>query len=521
MENSGALGAVLTEVRRRIPRRDLAVFCGSLCTAFLVHLYGFTHKFVNHDDINELYYSVSSGLESGRWLLGTVEKVWGCVSSPGVMGLLGAVWLALTVVLVVRIFRVRHLPAALAVGLCMVSYPTVVCTYSYMFTAPTYFFALFLAALGAYLLKEGGKWRFLGGAACVALAMGIYQAYIALPAALLVSAFLVEICEGRWDSAKALFLALLRALLGLVCVLALYFVMLRLCLFLGHMELTDYAGISGMGQITPAILLERTLLAYKRFFLLPREPFMHAIHRLFPYVMWMCMGLLLLAAGAAAVRRRLYRKPGVLLLLLVLAVLLPLACHLAYLMAEAWAVHRLMTYPVVLVWLLPAVAADKISLPEDGRWPRWLALGAAAFGLLLSLGCGYEGALITGKTYLSMDLSRTTAVTYFNRLAAKIELQEGYVPGAKVALFGDAQVESAVPDDGLTGVLVGREVLNFYSRNTFLRYFLGWDYGWVSEEEKAAIAATEAFQNMPCYPAEGSIATINGVIAVKFSEPFS
>ncbi|MCD7830677.1 MAG: hypothetical protein LUI01_00165 [Firmicutes bacterium] len=28
----------------------------------------------------------------------------------------------------------------------------------------------------------------------------------------------------------------------------------------------------------------------------------------------------------------------------------------------------------------------------------------------------------------------------------------------------------------------------------------------------------EEFQNMPCYPAEGSIAVINGIITVKFSE---
>ena len=94
MDNGGALGTLFTEVRARIPRRDLTVFCSSLGMVFLVHLYGFTHKFINHDD---MYYSVSSGLESGRWFLGTAEKVWVCVSSSGIMGLLGALWLALTI----------------------------------------------------------------------------------------------------------------------------------------------------------------------------------------------------------------------------------------------------------------------------------------------------------------------------------------------------------------------------------------------------------------------------------------
>ena len=48
-------------------------------------------------------------------------------------------------------------------------------------------------------------------------------------------------------------------------------------------------------------------------------------------------------------------------------------------------------------------------------------------------------------------------------------------------------------------------------------YFHGTRYNFVSPEKEAEIMATGEFQQMPVYPAAGSIQTINGVITVRLS----
>ena len=56
-----------------------------------------------------------------------------------------------------------------------------------------------------------------------------------------------------------------------------------------------------------------------------------------------------------------------------------------------------------------------------------------------------------------------------------------------------------------------------WSRKQFLAYFLNSPYNWATEEQIADVVTTPAYQEMPCYPSEGSIATINDIVVVKLS----
>ncbi len=138
--------------------------------------------------------------------------------------------------------------------------------------------------------------------------------------------------------------------------------------------------------------------------------------------------------------------------------------------------------------------------------------------ILLEAAVGYECVLITNRAYFTMDMTYENMYAYYTKLTAKIEMQEGYTTDSKVALIGTASMDNFVPETNMTGVLVGSKALNIYSRQKFFAYFLAVDYNYAGSDDIAAIKATEEFQNMPCYPAEGSIAVINGIITVKFSE---
>lgn len=516
MPDKSALGALSARAKKLVSRRDAALFTMSFLLILAVHYFAFTNKLINHDDLSELF-SGGSLLASGRWLLNPVLKLMGRVSAPAVYGPAGSALLALTALTVIRVLRIRRTAAAAAVALCMAAHPTVVCTWAYMFTAPAYFFAMLLAALGAALIRRPG-WRcFASGAALIGMSMGCYQAYLALAAALSVLALLVDVWDGRFDGTGPLLTACLRSLLGLLAGLLIYLAVLKVCLLATGTELLSYAGIDRMTGVSPAVLLKRALLSFRMFFRFPDSPAFSAVHRFFPGFLRAGLAAAALSALYFTLRRRLWREPGTLIVHTALLAAMPLAAELCYVMADRSAVHWLMLFPTALVWAVPAVAADRVELPEKGRAKRAAATAAAVALLAVTGLTGCEGALIANKAYLEMELTRQSANSYLTRLLTRVEEHEGYAPGAKVALIGRAGMDAGIPDEGLTGLFIGEELLNIYSRGSLLRFYHGASLGWVSPEEIRRIQDSDEFAGMPAYPAEGSVRTIYGVITVKLS----
>lgn len=517
MPDGSALGALTDKLKKRIDRRDVAVFAMSFLLAFGIHLYSFTNKLLNQDDIFELF-GGGTLLGSGRWLLNPVMKLTGRVSMPVVYGLAGSVLLALTILTVIRVLRVRRLLTAAVVALAMAAHPSVACTWAYMFTAPAYFFAMLLAVLGVSLIRRPGWGSFALGAALVGMSMGCYQAYLALASTLAVLALMADIWDGELRGEwKHLVWTCLRSLAGLVAGLVIYFAVLKLCLWVTGMELVSYAGLDSMTDVTLGMMLKRVALAYKRFFTFPESPAFLAVHRSFPAFLTAGAVLSLLSAVYLAARRRIWTSVLLPVVFLALLCVFPLAADLSYVMAEEYAVHWLMLYPTVFLWVVPALAADRMELPEKGTFKRAAACASALVLLAVTAANGYEGALIDNKVYLEMELSRQSAQNYLTRLFTKIEEQEDYTLETKVVLIGTASMPSKIPDEHLTGIFVGSGLLNIYSRSLLETYYHGFSHGRVSPQETEALKATAEFAAMPSYPAEGSIRTIDGIITVKLS----
>lgn len=521
MTQSSVIEGLQDKMKRHISKLDAAVFIGAFILTMLVHFYLFTHKFINHDDIDGLYSSCSFGLSSGRWLLQTVCGLTGNFSSSWLNGTAGALYLAVAMVAVVRIYELKHLLPALLVALCMVSFPTVASTYAYMFCSSPYLFALMLSAIGAWCISRERIGYVVIGSILIALSMGCYQAYFGLAAVLLVVSMILGLCKGRWgEDWKQFLITGVKYVLGLLAGMVLYLVILKLCLWITGTELTEYQGIRDMGKLTPWTFLVRIAIAYWSFFRFFTNAWLEIFHGGFLLVAILCMLFTLGSVAWVVYQKKLYQTPWKLGFLILLILLFPLASNFVYVMTSSGYVHLVMVYPMVVLLTLPAVVADGITkdrtMVQTGV--RRLLVSATLLGLLLTAACGYEGVLITNRAYFSMDVTYENVYAYFVKLTAKLEMTEGYTKDSPIAMIGDASMDNYVPPTNMTGVLTGDTALNFYSRGYFLSYFLASDYHYVSPEDREAIQNTAEFQAMPCYPAEGSIQTINGIITVKFSE---
>lgn len=507
-----AIALLSARLLRTVSLSDLALFLGSFLLALLVHLYIFTHKLLNLDDVGYLFGNPDFALSSGRWLLSPVSSLGAYCSSPWVNGLLGACFLALGVVFTEKALGLTHGLSMGLTALVLTAFPTVALTYSYMFSAFQYLLSLALAAAGACLIARPGRIALMGGVLCVTLSMGCYQAYFCYAATLLLLVLILRVCgrPGRGEVAAAL-----RFLSALALAMLLYFLILRLCLALTGTSLTPYQGIDQMGKVTPAVLLTRIGTAYREYFAFFRNEW-QVFHRVFVVLSRLSMVLGVLGLAWAAWRARLWQRPCSLVLLVAAAVLFPLSSALIFVMTGG-AVHMLMVYPLALTLCLPGLLADRLPLPRSPSLRR-AALGLTGSLLAVQLLCGFECCLVTNHAYLALDLSHQAITAYYNRLLTRMEETEGYTSLTPVAMIGQHQMEQVLPVSGLYGSLTGKEALNMYNWPMAFWYYLGAQTVPAHSDQVRALEASPEVQAMPSYPAPGSLDMMDGILVVKLSQ---
>ena len=516
MHETGMLEELTSQLRRRFQKQDLLAFLSGFGFTLLVHLYMFTNKFVNYDDVGGLYSDCEAGLSSGRWMLHPIKMVVGSFSSAWIGGVAMAVLMGVAVASVVRLFRIRRSIPILLLSLSMTAFPVLACNNSYMYCAVQYVAALALSAAAALFIHRDRWWSILIGIAMLAVSMGAYQAYFCFAAALLVTVLMVETAVGC-DSEKPLrfIWKALRHVVSLGLGMVLYMVILRVLLKITGTVLTDYKGISTMGQISLGELIHRILLSYREFF-----PFYGSwiFHPVFAWISGAGLLASLIGLAVLMVHSRAWRRGWPIAFLVVLLAVLPLASNLVYVMSGE-AVHMVMRYAMLMPLLLPVILVDRIPMPDGNQLRRGLATALVLVLLLVQTAFGWEFFELTNRAYFTMDMSYKNAYSYATRLCAKIELQPDFTPETPVAIIGTAKFPNSVPPPfGMMGILTGDGIINMYTRNDFFEHFLGVKYRYAYEEQIEKIRRTKFFKKMPCYPSSGSIAEYKGVIVVKFSD---
>lgn len=513
---------VYARLRGRVPAYIKLCFASSMVLGFAAHMFAFTNKLPNHDDIGHLF-EAGYGTYSGRWLLPSVLELDGSFSIPWLIGLLGLLCLAGTVCLTAALLRIRRPLECIVTAALMTSFPTVAGTFSYMFTADAYFLGLLLAACGAWAASRMPKSGIPLGAAAICLSMGIYQAYFPVAAALCVGTLIFDVLDGKM-SFKALIIKGVKQAAALALGMAAYIVIVKITT--RETGLVDYMGLSTMGQIKLSELPGLIFKSYKEYlsFFLKNDSGFH-----FWFIKYI-VPLSGLCAAALLVLLLSKSKPGAArsLLVIVLVILYPLACHLIYVMTAGGEVHDLMRYgtvllPVATVALAGYACRSYLDLSVSAQWLRaiacWTILGSMAL-------TAYSYMVADNKIYLKMELSYEQAYAYSNRLLSAIESCSGYERGLPVALVGSGTTEQSAmyPTPQLDSIFVTgaaslRDFRISYTYGDFLRFYLGFPdpvYLDGSDIVKALSERPEV-KAMPLYPQAGSIRIIDNTVVVKLN----
>lgn len=500
-----------------IPIQAKTAFFSCVILGFLTHLFAFTNIIPNSDGLSRIY-DAQQMTVSGRWFLHYASMFHGYIQAPALIGALSLLFLGCAAAMAVDVLGLK---SRLAAGLCggvIALFPAVAYTYLYMFTASAYAFAIALAVFSVWLTRKFPK-RFWLASIPLACAIGTYQAYFAVAAALALSCVILDLLDGGKplkDTIRDGF-----RILGMLALsAAVYYVVLQIFLKVKGVELLSYQGMSEFGaELSIGAIAGMFIDTYKNFLYFFLSPGSFGYNTGVLTVMHLA---LLVCAGAAVlihvVKKKLYREPARLVLLVLGCALIPLACNFTQLLSESTPIMR---YAFTFAYVLMIALADRLPAELKGRKALKGASCAAMMAVLLIF------AQISNLAYTASATAHRSTETFSTNLVGRVESTPGYESGMEVVIIG------SFPDEVYYSEIEAFQLVEHYScmsatvmqLNKHVYYYLNdWlNVPWQepSEETFLAISQSEAFQAMPLYPSDGSVQIIDGKVVVKLAEEYT
>lgn len=475
-------------------------FLTALLTGLAAHVFMFTNKLVNHDDIEALFYKGAT-VTSGRWGLELSKLLFPNCSMPWIYGFLTLLLISVSVCIILGILEIRSKLYQIMLAAVVVTFPSLTGTYCFMFTSAAYGLAFLLAVLCVWFYQRGGAVNAAFATASLVLCLSIYQAYIAITASIFV--LLMIRCCLEEKSVWQIVAYGLKALAMMAAALAVYFAITLLVFYFTGAEFNTYVidnvndKASLPGKLRMAYENFRDIFTFRNYSLISSEcaRFAHLL-----LLGELLAGLILAARGS---------KPLNWVLLAVLTLLLPLSINCMYLLMSPQSIHTLVLYSFVCMYFFLALILEKLE-PWSGRFMKDIT--ALLMCVIIA-----SNVYFANMTYLKMHLQYENANAFYVSLIAQIKETEGFDENSRVAIIGQQDnLLYPFPELGTDGLLgPSRDLVNIYSKENFFRRYLGFDVPFASQEEMEALCETTEFEQMAEYPYYGSVKEIGDYIVVK------
>ena len=465
----------MSRLWQRVDPAARAAFFSCFMVGYLAHLFAFANLIPNADGLSRVY-DPQQMTVSGRWFLHYASALNDFTQMPAAIGLVTMVLLGLAAALTVDVLKIRGRVAAGLWGAIMAAFPCLGYTFLYMFTASAYALAILLAAGSVWLARRGDKWSLLGPV-LLALAMGIYQAYVTVAIGLALLAVLWETLEPSATFQRTMRLGV-RFVAHLAVGAILYYAILMVFLKVKGLELLSYLGMDAALAVGAACFFAR--VGSKR---LKGEP-------------WRLVGGLCMIA------------------------LLPLGLNFMRVLSPYSDPTPLMKYSFVLVYGAVLMLAD--GAESTRRLKRGWEYVPVVWAVLLLLFCVNTDNLL----YTATAQSHRATESYATRMLSRIESCPGYEKGMEIVVIGapdESQLRTRIPTFfQVDHYSVPLNTVTHLNKHLYY-YFNDWlnvPVDEPDEETMIAVSDSAAFKAMPLYPADGSVQVVDGRVVVKVQETY-
>lgn len=499
---------------RRMAKKDVATLLILFITCFFTHYYLFTHRFLNEDMIGYTSYTTRH-ITLGRWSEIIIPYI-----SPSVMFLFVCILLPITAFLTIKTLGFSSRVFSILSAMICVVFPSLSYAFGYTILVAIYCITLFEAVLAVYFTLKY-KYGFLPGAFLFGIACGGYQSSIGLSISLCFCLLFIALISGQ--PLKQCFLYALRFLSMGALGMIVYFIGMKLSLYITHLELSTYKGMSEIGKIPLASIPSLILKTYRNFFAFFKgEAFFYASGAAkLSYLLFAAFGLLCLiyALIQFAQKREFVRC----LLILIFTAAAPTIFNLFDFVVPSYGASALNVYQFVFafLWLL-----------------RWLDNYVNRFSFsqwIMSIACIIVIAnfyYIDNVHYLKAEAITDRSIYLWNRILSRIEETEGYQSNMPLMIVASDSYRKEIAKNGREFSPV---ILNEYEQGlgayialgpwanhkpiVLLRNLFGVEFSGVDDKEISHILSSPDYLEMAVYPEAGSLKVINKVMVVNFDAP--
>ena len=495
-----------------------AAFVGTFVIGFLCYFYLLTHHFLTYDSLWNLY-SDQNMISSGRQFLTYACSVGSYYDLPAINGLLSIVYLAVSAVIMVDIFKIQNKVTAVLMGGFLVTFPSIISTFAYSFTVDGYMLAVLLTTL-AFWITDRYKYGFTVGVVLNGVAIGIYQAYFAYLIVLCILKLLLDLLEE--ENLKKIYRSIGRYLIMGIGGYVFYVISLKLMLLWQHAETSGYQGTDKVLGFSLSQLPQGLKAAFDSFYYFARWGNVlttTTVMKLCYVVLFLCGAVMY---GYFFIKNKRYKKCVRIILAGVLVLGLPFGLNVITILAPEAYFHLLMRYAWVLFFVWFLVLAERIVV-TDSENKRKVKCVIPVF--LCSAVMIFQFAVMANIVAFNMEERYEKTYALCLRVVDRLEQMEGYETGMEVAILGGFPDSEYYPATGITGKdlsgyfgVEGEYAVNSTHKIAeFCAHYLNVTLQTIPPEREVELTGTEEFQQMEKFPHKECIKQIDGVWVIKFN----
>ncbi len=501
---------------------SVIVFISAVISMVIAHGFCFMNVMYSHDSL--YFYDImgSNKVELGRWAYPILASV-RSAAAPWLMGVLSIIYVSLSVVLVTKLLKFDRVQGICTAVLFSTNVTLTALFCSFIFDADADCLALLLACFAVYAFKNYPKYlNIIIPVIALVLCLALYQPCICVALGL----FIVDILNGSKEisdrkGVSRAFITGLKELAVVIAAALIYFpIMKAVAGHFGKALSGDYNGPERLTEMTVGSFFKAIPGAYKYFL----KTFLKVTEYNGPIIVVInaMMVILLLICVIAYIKR--FRDKGFyggLAVVIPCLILFPPAVNAIFLVSMG-TIHQLMIFAFNIVYLLPLVFGNLAFEKKEGepsragRLVRILPVVAVAI-------IGINNVIYSNGAYVYKKLVYDNTALHAQTIWKDINNTEGYVEGETPVVFmgnfPDSKVAyHSVLEDKYLGVLVGAEDSAITYNMTPIPYYhviLG--RGMITTYNDYAMAQTEEFKSMPCYPSSGYCKMTDGRMIVKIS----
>lgn len=506
----------------KLKREYKIAFISTFIISLLIHAYKFTNTLPNHDSVYN-YYSDQNMIGSGRWALSLACGISSYYDLPWIIGILSCVFIALTIVVIVALFKIENPVLIVLSGALLASSLATTETFFFLFTADGYMIAMFLATLGVYFsrIEENKLSRLILSGVCICISCGIYQAYVSFALLLALCYFIDVLLQNNYNKQEC-FKWVLRQVIIYTISLAIYYLIWKLCMHFSGTVANDYQGISNVGKISVGLLInglisgiKTTILYFLQWNVLTHGFTLYSVLSIL-FIISMVIGLII-----SCIKSNIFnRKWAFILLILCLIAIIPFAC-IWHFTSDSIGYRPMMLQSLTLLFIMTALLYE--------RWSTAVIKNIICIFLIIIT---INNSIMANISYFYMDLCYERTYAEGLEMIMKIHNLQNKYKFNKIAVLGDRSYE--VNNDNIdlkTGKMqvsgkihilssLLEKTLLFDSEHTilFLQATFGLELKSINKQQRNSLLKTDEVKSMGCWPAGDSITVKDDIIIIKLSD---